>query len=230
MNKLCQRCGEPYDVEPLEFAGRVLFDPPVFCDQCVAKMRGERLDEAEQERQGRLAESWRTICPPLYRDTKENYHSLSASVRAGLLQWNPEHQEDIGLIGPTGLGKTRLAFLKLKELHFAGHRCYAISAKRLEHMIAQSYDDDPLRRDTARVAIEASRTATFLLLDDVGKERFTERAASEFYDLMEHRTSHLLRTIWTTNSTLTDLENRIGGQHGKATIRRLVEFSAIINA
>jgi hypothetical protein len=224
----CQHCGQPFEYEPVEFGGRELIQP-VACDSCVAKHDAEKAADRERDRLGKRREEWLTICPPLYRDTDPKHPRLSPAIRVALAGWKPNGKGiGLALCGASGKGKTRLAFWRLHQLHMDGLTVFAVSSKRLEKAIHDSFSDDTRRRAEAEGVIESARKAEVLLLDDVGKEKFTERVASEFYELIEHRTSFLLPTIWTANTSKAELAARLGAEHGDATMRRLAEFSEFI--
>ena len=99
----------------------------------------------------------------------------------------------------------------------------------LESAIHKSFSFGDSAED-ADEFLDKARNKEILFLDDVGKEKFTERVASQFYDLIEHRTANMLTTVWTTNMSPSELKERLGDDKGGPTIRRLKEFSKIIEA
>jgi NitT/TauT family transport system ATP-binding protein len=82
-----------------------------------------------------------------------------------------------------------------------------------------------------RVAIARALAAEpkVLLLDDLGKQKMTERAELELFDLLEHRSSHELPIIWTANAAKGDLRKMLSSDRGEPILRRLSEFTKIIN-
>jgi len=75
----------------------------------------------------------------------------------------------------------------------------AITATRLAQLCVDSYDDSDRVKNAAREKLRSIRSCRYLILDDLGKQKFTDRAETELYDLIETRTSHLRPTIWTAN-------------------------------
>lgn len=229
-NVPCATCGTPITLPVFrnaggdEIFGRIM----VHCDDCVEKARVEEAAVKARQRIMNLEKEWESICPPLYRGTDPNHPDLSPAVRAALRAWNPDGETGLALIGTTGKGKTRLAFARLRELHMEGYSVFAVSAKKIERAIQDTFSDDKDDRSAARGLIWSAEDAGILLLDDVGKEKYTERVASEFYALVEERTSNLRPTIWTANTSATELTRRLGAEHGDATVRRLMEFSEIV--
>jgi DNA replication protein DnaC len=197
----------------------------------------EIMDEEDRQEQERvrislLKRRWSEICPPLYMTTNPDDSRLSQKIRRILEAWQPsEDGKGLAIFGGTGKGKTRLIFWRLHTLWMSGaiKSLFAISSVRLGRAIAESFDDDKKTSDTASDILSSVRMKTVLFIDDVGKEKFTERVASDFYELIEHRTSYMLTTIWTTNLTSAELASKLGDK-GDPTIRRLKEFSQCIEA
>jgi len=100
----------------------------------------------------------------------------------------------------------------------------AIHAKQFERWCARMFDRD----DDARRQLETLRRAEVLFIDDLGKEKFTERVESELYDLVETRTAHLRPILWTSNATATRLKEMLSADRGEPIIRRLKEFCTIV--
>ncbi len=225
----CNKCGNLTEHTVLLMNGKRLFDKvDPTCPACYELMELLEAEKKEAARMDSLQKGWDAICPPLYRDTDHLRPTLSPFVREALWAWKPNGVMGLALIGETGRGKTRLAFARLKELHFAGHAVFAVSAKKIERAIQDSFSDDKTEKAQARGLIWSAEAAEILLLDDIGKEKYTERVASDFYALIEERTSNLLPTIWTANTSAGELTRRMGSEHGDATVRRLMEFSTIV--
>lgn len=225
----CLKCGAVFEYPPAMWGAREIFVPK-YCDPCIAVLRSAEEEEARRDQLGARREAWRDMCPPAYRDTDKGHPGLSQDIVEGLRKWKPESGKSLGLIGATGKGKTRLSFARLKELHMTGWHVFFVSAKKLERMVHWKFSNDPTENSEAQSVNQQVRTCQVLLLDDLGKEKFTERVAGEVYDLIEYRTSSELPIIWTANVAGTILRQRLGDEHGEATVRRLLEFSEVIKA
>ena len=80
----------------------------------------------------------------------------------------------------------------------------------------------------ARDMIGRAHRAEILFIDDIGKEKYTERVESEFYDLIETRTAHMRPIIWTANANGVGLAAMMSPDRGEPILRRLREFTEII--
>ncbi len=227
----CTDCGGQFAAEPVinPFTGKELL-ALALCESCLKKRDDAESDAKKATRQKATQDAWEAICPPLYRQTDPKDTGLSRCVREALIAWKPTDSRGLGIIGRTGTGKTRLTFLKLQELHFEGVPIMATTAKRMERHIFDCYSDEKFVKQDARSIVDRARAIAVLFIDDVGKEKFTERVSGEFYDLIESRTANLLPTLWTANAAANDLVSRMGGEYGEPTVRRLIEFSTIIEA
>ena len=221
--RTCTRCNTTFDA-PVVQPVRGFTWIQKLCQPCrrLNDMEVEAY-RAEEERK-KAEEAWFNICPPLYRETDPARLSVDSETLDQILKWTPNPQ-GIGLTGTSGAGKTRAMFLLLKSLHFGGHRIVTTTAKRFEHWCHRMFDKD----DEARLNIRSARNAKILFIDDIGKEKYTERVESEFYDLIEHRTSNLLPILWTANATGQQLVKMMGEDRGTPIVRRLREFSTIIS-
>lgn len=224
LKRKCAKCDTMIEREPLMLFGREWF-PFWICDSCEARDQAEQTrvqhDAAEQKRTA----AWQRICPPLYQDT--DVTRLPAELRDIINTWRCGPR-GLGLFGAVGQGKTRACYQLLKRCHDEDLSCHALTATRFAMASADQYSDDTNRRQRARHAIEACSSADVLFLDDLGKNKFTERVELDLFDVLEHRTSHLLPTLWTANATGDALAAMLSPDRGAPILRRLVEFSQIV--
>jgi hypothetical protein len=214
-----ESCAEVFEAPPVMFDGRDIMTVRR-CPACVEKWEAEQnAGTAPAE----LDESWNSICPPLYREN--DLKRLPDALTTAASEWTGERW--LGFTGQAGAGKTRAAYIALRRMHYAGKDCCAITGTQLRRLLSDAYADDPSDRAEARSTIKAIRSCRFLLLDDLGKQRFTEAAQEDVFDLLETRAAHLRPIIWTTNSSRAELANRLSADRSNAIIRRLAEFSDI---
>lgn len=222
----CNQCGAGFEHEPLILHGRELFRPN-FCDACCRDQEARQAASDREAMVGMQNDEWERICPPLYRDT--DMSRIPAAFQAIVTGWK---------FGPTGLGftgeagkcKTRAAFLILKAQHFAGRRVCAASATKMGSWAQNRFSDDPERKAAAFAGLRDLRAAKVVLIDDLGKSKMTETVEQEFFDILEHRTSHCLPTIWTANAGAAELRKMMSPDRGDPIMRRLKEFSEIVKS
>ena len=212
---------------PDENVSRYFPNLRVLCEDCLArhseKLRAEQA-AAEQERR---QEAFNALCPPLYRQSDLGRIPAVFLREIEAWQFNPV---GIGLVGPAGCGKTRAAWMLLKRLHFSGVRVYGITATAFAKACADQWHDNAQAQAMAEDTLTRCRRTKILLLDDLGKQKMTERSELELFDLLEHRSSHDLPVIWTANAAKGDLRKMLSSDRGEPILRRISEFTNIINS
>ena len=219
------KCEAEYSYEPCYFPGTLReIAKRIFCPECMEKQRAE----AEYEAAARIAfernEEWRRICPPLYRETDLARLPMPPEIITRVLNWKGG-PKGLSLVGKTKGGKTRIMFMLLEQLHQEGRSITVITGKEFERYVHRMFEKD----NDARDMIRKVQRAEILFIDDIGKEKYTERVESEFYDLIEKRTSHLRPTIWTANTNGIGLGAMMSPDRGAPILRRLREFTEIIS-
>lgn len=220
--KACEHCLGVFTFEPVEIFGKRVFEPR-FCDQCadvLASAHEESIREAIPSRE----DLWAEFCPPTYRDTdpsRVDFRLLRAASA-----WDVSGSLGLGFVGPAGVGKTRCGYIALRRAFMSGMHCYAVSSTRLAALAREQFEQDS--KLVAKAILRRCCSSRVLLLDDLGKGVATERAEETLWQLLEYRTSHGLPTIWTTNAGADALTATFSADRGPAIVRRLVEFSKII--
>jgi DNA replication protein DnaC len=220
----CAECFTAVEADVIEIAGRRI-EFTVVCDECEAKLL--RLDERQEneEKMARLKKEFNDLCPPLYQDT-DLTRIYSGFARAAT-HW-PYGAKGVTLIGPAGEGKTRAAWMLLKRIHMTGKKVYGLTGTQLGKFAADQWHSRAEEKRNAEEAIDRCRQCSLLLIDDLGKQKFTERAELELYDILEYRTSHLKPTVVTANSDGKELLNMLSEDRGEPILRRIQEFSTTI--
>lgn len=119
------------------------------------------------------------------------------------------------LAGPHGPGKTTLAMITLKYLARANWNVYATSLGEIVETIQRNWKEH--EPDTE--LIDRTKTADFILIDDVGKEHRggSGFVSTVFDNLIRYRVQHRLPTFLTTNYTKSELK----GSYGESIISLL---------
>lgn len=223
----CPECGQSFDYDSAEAFGISL--KPARCWDCTDRLRVEA-ENAERERASRLvSESWRAWmqknCPALVDGEKWLAHCNPVMRSAGAT-WaaTPQHK-GIGLIGPTGCGKTTVALLALRECHRRGATIGYADAIRLAEAANLARWGFKSEQGFARQTIAEWKECGYLLLDDIGQAAANgnEDADSVLFELVKSRCEAARPIIWTCQGSDAWLLERLGPVRGPAVIRRLVE-------
>jgi len=172
-------CFECVDVPIIEALGRTL-EFKLLCESCEQKYKEEAEQKASLERRIRLKTAFDAICPPLYRETdlKRIYGAFSAIAESW--QYSPT---GLLLEGYAGTGKTRAAWHILKRMTEEGRSCYGLTATQFAKAAADQWHSNNEEKGEAIEAMDRCRRTSLLLIDDLGKQKMTERSEVELYDV-----------------------------------------------
>lgn len=197
----------------------------ILCEECdLRRIEMLKQEQAAEERE-RRQEAFHALCPPLYRESDPQ--RIPAAFLRECEAWEVS-PHGLGFVGIAGSGKTRAAWMLLKRLHFSGVRVFGIAATAFAKACADQWHDDPQAKALAEDTLTRCRRTKVLLLDDLGKQKMTERAELELFDLLEHRTSHELPVIWTANAGRETLKQMLSPDRGEPILRRLAEFTKVV--
>ncbi len=216
----CSGCGRTFLCSHLLFEGRVIASSR-FCGECTERHERSRAIERDQRERARLDEAWEKICPPLYRETDPTRLECPEAAQKAVLDWEYGPK---GLLvhGPARAGKTRLVYLLLSRLHHLGkHRIMALSSTAFSHEIAQRFGSGG---GSGEDFVNRLTKVPILFIDDFGKGRLTDRVESEFFHVIETRTTHLRPTILTTNYNGETLRSVLSVDRAEALLGRFHEF------
>ncbi len=189
---------------------------PSRCAACEEKAEQEALAQEREQARFQRIERARERVPPLYR---ENDVSRFPAVWEKVQAWTP-NDGGFGLVGPTGVCKTRMVYERLVSTEEAW---LALTGFRLQLAAQQKWSDPDSKR-----LIEQARKVPVLFIDDLGKQRFSESGEAEIFDLIEERVSHARPIIFTSNLVGDDLERMMSENVAVPLLRRLREFCQII--
>ncbi len=215
-------CGECADAEMLRLRG--LAGPTVKDDAATARL-----------------ERWLAVCPPLYRlagdplppgtppdaaDEMTRPDRLPSALLGDALGWK-WGSRGLGLVGTSGLGKTRAMMLLVRRLVMDEGRDVEVVAETelAEAVVALAM------ADSAALARRLKRLCEVevLFLDDLGQGRMSDRVEAALWHIAETRTKFFRPTLWTAQS---NTENGLHGTTGNrrradAIERRLTQFSTV---
>jgi len=158
--------------------------------------KGERRRQGFQRYLRNLGFSERALTPTWQRVPKDILQPVKLYARS--IDTRIERGEGLIIGGDTGAGKTcSLALLAIAAKGWAveyrtAHGLYRLLERRFE-------------REAEAAALEQ---CALLLIDDLGTEAVTARAAAELHDVMDRRTGDRRSTVVTTNVTAEELRER----------------------
>lgn len=211
----CANCGAKIEPHYLELAGRMIrLAPAEYCkaDACVLAAEALRAREEGIKPSPKNSDG----CPELFKDTDPA--RLPEVLRNVALHWDPAATKKSLIIhGATRKGKTRCMWYVRNRLRGMRRVVRILTMFELEAELVSAWGKDKWDR-AMRDMVECD----VLGLDDLGKEKMTERMASVLFALVDQRTQACKPTIITTNHTGQSLLDRFADKEiGAAFVARL---------
>lgn len=214
----CIYCGgETHSVTFQGMGNSFTFVAPDICSDVLCVAKGER-DALAAERREYIAKNPPEVSMPvLFEGTDPE--RLAPELKDLCHNWLPTGK---GLLvhGTTRKGKTRTAWYIADRLFKANpkaNRFLFLTMFELEARLVASWGTSTWDKTMHHMV-----NVPLLFLDDLGKERMTERMASCLFALVDQRTMHQRSTIITTNLTGDTLLERFHDKEtGAAFVARL---------
>ncbi len=217
----CPKCGNGVDFEPVEMLPKIV----PLCDECEAVQSATWATDREEVRWQNL---FNARIPAGYRDCSSD---MVKPCYMPALSWTAaSNHGGIGLIGPSGHGKSSAISCLLWSTRLP-FRWWIGTEARDAAIEAATADKD---REGATRRWEAAMGAPILVLDDVSQGKMTEAWSSKLFDLLETRLGSALPTLWTSQISVTEIEQKIIRQNGfdtaqaEAITRRLAQHSLVL--
>jgi DNA replication protein DnaC len=223
MKMKCTQCGDEFDRDiPPEIVG--MFTSKI-CGDCLNKnmsvRRAEeemRRAEEEMRRAGKKIYKWNQFCPPAFLET-EIGKLPSPATSDTVLEWK-FNSRGLILYGPTRSGKTRSAWLLIKQIFMQGKTIKVMdSMAGFEYAAVFSGG-----AGTALDWIQSRSNCGLLFMDDVFKVKLTDSFEAALFAVVDHRMNHQLPIIATLNDTGDTLAARMTDDRGNPFIARLKEM------
>ena len=191
-------------------------------EECARRRKAYR----DEERQRYIADCkyyWEKTCPPLMKGTDPLRLEQESLSKVMDFADNPRGKGMV-IHGVSGAGKTRALWLLLKRLSEQGVRYRYWQARKLADTLATSF-----KRNQHEDIMHRLQTIPVLVIDDLGKERGTERWETDLFDTVNTRTEYDRPIIVTTNLKSDDLIERYNDKElAEALIRRVFEFCTTV--
>lgn len=156
--------------------------------------------------------------PPRYADAATDLDQIYRWALAVLD--DPRAAPSLLLAGPTGTGKTHTGYAALRLLSQSRRSTVAWRAASTAVFFGDQRPRPGQSSHDSEGAFERYAKAPVLLLDDLGATGRTEWTEETLYRLIDHRYTHCLPSIFTTNVAPANLGERLG----ERTASRLIEM------
>lgn len=223
--KPCTTCGLAVPYEAILFDGLDLSGHlKLLCDPCEL---AEAKQQKQNERNERIAKAkaiLSEVIPPRMRETD----ILHPEFRAGKWKlvsdaFEASPQTNIILVGPAGLCKSRMLALLCKRVAIRGHRIAWVTAHDFA-LLADRYKNFKTRFD-GQQELSSLKWSPYLVMDDLGKQAWTNSIEEIFFALIDHRYSHNLPTWFSANTHPQNMlmEGQFSRDRGAAIVGRILE-------
>jgi DNA replication protein DnaC len=228
----CQTCSAEFEPKILSVLGVEVFRQ-LHCPACIAEQERHLNAHwaAEHSKPVDHRETaWAAICPLEYRTTAEGGLTDAKRLAAECLrlrevvEW-PGDGKGMLLEGETGKCKTRAAWRLLRRIHDNGGIVRALSSGGFGRGFA-----DATGKHLRMEWFNDLAFSDILLIDDVGKSRWTAAVWGEFFEIIDSRGINGKPTVLTTNETTDSLGSKaraLDPELWDPLLRRLREFKRI---
>jgi hypothetical protein len=198
----CRICGSFMSkADAVDLFGKITY--PGSCSKCQPLV-----DEHYSSLETKESESsvWASTCPLLFQEILNNPNPKSKidwNAFAIVKDWDPKGLRGMYITGDSGLGKTSSIWALAKKLE-------------LDHRVVPEIVTSPiLARNLSICAREMDASfvnrlskAPVLIIDDFGKEKFTEAVTVGVYEIIDHRYNNALPIVMTSRYGSKDLQMR----------------------
>lgn len=223
----CGRCGGP--IEGSEWQGKIVFIG-LYCFDCVDALDREAKAAQAAKDEANRTDSLRKFWHGVWGE-KSIYHTTDAkrfpkpAAWAEVRKWEPG--KSMFIYGDSGDGKTRMIYLRLKQVLWeTGHRASIWNGVDLKNAIADAARSDDNRRE--KLMRRLCETPT-LVIDDLPYMVRTDAGQEYAYEIVKTRTDQGLAMLITSQHSPDELAKKFrDGPQGEAVARRLMEFCQLV--
>ena len=231
--RTCTQCSRPYDHVPVMIDDFDMIAHFTTCDPCSALLERK---EAQAERKAKAESAWESTVEAEYRNTSTDHPDFPRPIFKQCLNWMRGEKVNgidplpfLGLIGKSGLCKTRVISQVVKHIIWRGEFVTWVNSAKFQWCCQNQFNDHSSKESTS--FLKTYRTTRNLVFDDIGSLKATETVSDNLYALLEYRTANRLPMMWTSNESLDEmLVGKILTEKQRArSMSRLGGFSNIIS-
>lgn len=226
----CRECGQAIFYEPILIAG-IDFGRQLHlcCEDCQQRLdedqaRAER-EKVRLERLGMVG----SLLPPDLLATDTAHPEFNLGLWNVVQDWRPSREAFwLGLVGPAGKCKTRCLALRARRAIMGGIRLTWTTANRL---LEAAHDRNSRERAIATAAREHLAEclhAGWLVIDDLGKNEWSNAFESQFFQILDHRKNHRLPILFSSNAHPEQFSMVLSDLNREPIIGRLLDRTDII--
>lgn len=220
----CRKCGKRVDGDKLELRNFKLI-PRIWCDCDKKREEQQKIREKELEISRLKQISFNSNAQYKYRfENTQDKNSKSYTISKNYVDnFEKMKKDNVGLLfyGNVGSGKTYLACAIANEL--IERNLISVRVRNLSQIInelqkAEFYEDK-------NQIISNLVNTTLLVLDDFGIERDTSYAKEQVYNIINERYLKGKPTIFTTNLSLSKIQNENESIENQRIYSRILEMT-----
>lgn len=158
---------------------------------------------ADDDELARRERRWKEYCPARFQKLTVALLPCSTKVISQVLSF-PIETEGLRIVGPTGTGKTRMAWEALRVSYLSGVSILALDGMDFGSRASAAYRDGT-ERDFFWRMIERQ----ILFIDDLGKGKMTARVLEALFTVVDRRGNENKPILTTMNYTAESFEAKL---------------------
>ncbi len=219
---------------------------PDLCPPCSerqeAEFQAQQLRAKIEKQAAHAREKAQNKLPRLFHGTDTAHPAFNRSAWSKIKDHKLTMEKPwLGLVGATGLSKSRMAALFFIQEADTIVRIWKsndwrrdpsfvfVTGYRLCELAGIVSTGSFGQKEDARKELERITTSDLLLIDDLGKGRITESVAAVLFALINERYANVERTIWTANSRPEEIAATMNSDTAAPFAGRLNDHSKIFN-
>lgn len=226
----CKNCNRAYTYEPLMIGNRdfgLTMNP--LCPECEAAKEAWHADVMRAALEDKREAQVRSQIPPDLLDTDIFREGFNYGLWSVFSQWGPNGDFWLAVVGAAGKCKTRCMALLAAQLIRQGVRVCWTTANRLKDATADRNHRERAVSMNAREHLADCMHASWLFIDDLGKNEWTPAFESQFFQLLDHRKNYRLPVVYSSNAHPSEFSQVISPLNASPIIGRLLDRTTLID-